>query len=149
MKRISAALTIMLLMAGCSRSERSNTNRPSDSSVQSDLNSEACASVPKPQVVAISGLIANPDRFEGRAIIVSGFYYSSFEHSAIYPTERDPTTSTWQDGLWINGVSPFSSVSNEYVAVSGIFTSKQKGHLGQWPGSICVSSISKAQRHEP
>ncbi len=150
MTNISVALVALLLMTSCSRRDSSNTALSLDSPVRTNLNSEACLPLPaKPKLVAISALIADPERFEGFAVTAIGFYYSSFEHSAIYPTDRDPTTSTWKDGLWIDGVSPFSDLSNEYVVVSGIFSSRRKGHLAQWPGSICAASIAVAQRHEP
>ena len=91
--------------------------------------------------VAIPKLIANPATFDGKAIEVSGYHISSFEHSAIYPAWQEPFTSRFSEGIWTL-ISTDRDVSSEYrVTLRGVYTTKIRGHLGQWPGSICVHSI--------
>jgi hypothetical protein len=133
-------IVTLFYIAGCSR-ERQEVIEPSAQEA-TVLSSEACLPPAKnPEPVDISTLISEPSRFEGKPVIVSGYYYSRFEQSAIYPSQRDPQNSDWSDGLWLSGLSPFSEFSDKHITVSGVFTRKEKGHLGQWPASICVSSV--------
>ena len=43
----------------------------------------------EPQRVSIVSLIASPDRYEGKAVVVTGFFRAAFEHSAIYLNEDE------------------------------------------------------------
>ena len=97
------------------------------------------------QPVSIAELVADPSRYDRKAISVSGYYYSYFEHSAIYSTqEAESYSHKFSDGLWIQGISPFAAISGRYLRLAGTFSSKDLGHLGQWPGTICVTSAKAA-----
>ena len=89
----------------------------------------------------VSELIASPERFNGKAIKVSGYYTRSFEHSAIYSTPQDPVSATPSEGVWTLISADRSISSGDRVMMRGVYTTKIRGHLGQWPGSICVHSI--------
>lgn len=137
-----AILSIFLLasIAGCSR--ESEPEEKSAVPASEIFSSEAClppALTSEP--VSIADLLSSPAQYEGKSVVVTGYYYSRFEHSAIYPDPRDPENSGMDDGLWLYGLSPFLEFDGRYLVVSGIFNSKNKGHLGQWPGSICVSTV--------
>jgi len=141
---MKAILIICLLssIAACSRENEQGTVIQSAVSESKTFSSDACLSpAPSSESVSIANLISNPEKFEGKSVVVTGYYYSRFEHSAIYPTQRNADSSEWSDGLWVYGLSPFLEFDDQRVAVSGIFSSKNKGHLGQWSGSICVSAI--------
>lgn len=144
MKTILAVL-LLASITNCSREDEQNVVAQSAVSESEIFSSEACLPpAPSSESVSIASLISNPSRFEGKSVVVTGYYYSRFEHSGIYPSRRDPDTSEWDDGLWLYGLSPFLKLDDRSVTVSGIFSSKNKGHLGQWPGSICVSSVLPA-----
>ena len=95
--------------------------------------------VGNPRMLVIADLTSEPERFEDTFVEVSGHYYQYFEHSAIYSTtEQRPYSHKYSDGIWLSGVGP--ELGGMHVTVSGIFSQKVKGHLGQWPGTICVTS---------
>ncbi|QSX79725.1 hypothetical protein [Agrilutibacter solisilvae] len=94
----------------------------------------------KPQRISISALLAHPERHEGKPVTVVGFYHGSFEHSAIYLAQADFQHHVRAHGIWVANRIP-DSLSDRYVELDGIFTSS-RGHLGQWPGTIC--GISRA-----
>lgn len=96
----------------------------------------------------IGDLIAEPTRFDGKAIKVSGFYHHSFEHQAIYPT---PVTDDFSRGVWV--LDADDALKDQRVILRGVYVAGSKneaggwpggGHLGQWPGSICVHSTEAA-----
>ena len=93
------------------------------------------------QPVAIANLIANPALFEGKPVEISGYHISSFEHSAIYPTRQEPFSASFSEGVWTLISTDRNVSSEDRVTLRGIYTTKIRGHLGQWPGSICVHSV--------
>jgi hypothetical protein len=98
-----------------------------------------------PQHVRLSELTSNPDRYNGIFVSVSGQYYSGFERSALFPpSDTDLHTRTADEGVWLLQMD--KSLAGERVQVSGIFTTRIKGHLRQWPGSICVVDKAKVVR---
>lgn len=91
----------------------------------------------------IADLISNPARLDGKAVKISGYYYSSFEHSAIYPDAQDPQNlfaSDFKKGLWVLDVD--QTLSGKFVTLRGVYDAKGHGHLGQWSGTICVYSAA-------
>jgi hypothetical protein len=141
------AICLMASITSCSREDERKVVVQSSVSESEIFSSDACLPpAPTSESTSIESLISNPAQFEGKSVVVTGYYYSRFEHSAIYPSRRDPETSKWDDGLWLYGLSPFLKFYDRSVTVSGIFSSRNKGHLGQWPGSICVSAILPASQ---
>jgi hypothetical protein len=133
---------LLIFIVSCSRESESNASAEGGAAVTGIFSSEACLpSAPTYETVSIAELIASPDKFDGRSIVVTGYYYSGFELSALYPGRRNPENSETDDGLWIYGLSPFLDLNGRHVVVSGVFDGKNKGHLGQWSGSICVSKV--------
>lgn len=98
------------------------------------------------KVIELAEVIATPEKFDASAITVTGYYYHDFEHSAIYQTQRDPRTTLYSEGVWISGRLPFDKLSGERVEVEGIFSASSKGHLGQWRGSICATTMRPHSR---
>ncbi|WP_213602508.1 hypothetical protein [Pseudoxanthomonas japonensis] len=95
----------------------------------------------------IEEVIAEPGRFQEKPIKVSGFYHVSFENSAIYPTAS--SVEDFASGLWML-VGLDDGLMGKRVTVRGIYDPGRNdgqhqwprgGHLGQWPGAICVHSM--------
>lgn len=93
----------------------------------------------QPQDVDIDELVAHPDQFEGRTVRVQGYYYNAFENTTILPTQVDPYDNIG-NGPWVMGLPVFNQLGGRHVWMVGVFTQHVRGHLGQWPGTICVSS---------
>ena len=127
-----ASLMLLLAIAGC------RADRVADDDTGSRPN--PCSTpILEPQHVSIVSLIASPDRYEGKAIVVTGFYRAAFEHSAIYLHEDDGKHSIKSNGFWLDGSIP-EHMRNQYVTVQGIFTTTTRGHLDGWPGTLCGAS---------
>jgi len=89
----------------------------------------------------IANLISSPTRFDGKAVQTSGYYYSASEYSAVFPDQQDPDdpyASDFSKGLWALGVD--EALHGQPVTLRGVYHAKGHGHLGQWPGTICVYS---------
>jgi hypothetical protein len=122
-------LFVVLALVGCDRSSESISDRV-------PANDLCERPVADPQDVSLIALISNPGKFSGKAVSVTGFYRSEFEHSAIYLSRDDALNSIAQNGLWVFGGVP-KTLRNHYVRIGGIFNPNSHGHMGQWPASIC------------
>jgi hypothetical protein len=129
---IHASAMLLVAIAGC----RADTVAHDDAGKRSNPCSTP---VLEPQRVSIVSLIASPDRYEGKAVVVTGFFRADFEHSAIYLNEDDGKHSIKPNGFWLEGRIP-DHMRNQYVTVQAIFTTAMRGHLGGWPGTLCGAS---------
>ena len=95
-----------------------------------------------PKRVTLIELASNPARYEGMFVSVSGYYYSYFERAALFGTpEEEPYAHRASEGIWLLRMD--RALAGKRVQISGIFTTGIKGHLGQWPGSLCVVNKSE------
>lgn len=92
--------------------------------------------------VSLIQLIANPEHYNGKRVMVSGYLHLQFEGNAIYLSKTDYDMRFAKNGIWI-GLNEYvrrnsqtSDFSDQYVRLIGIFNSKSKGHEGAWSGSI-------------
>ena len=102
----------------------------------------------KPKDVGIPELVASPAAFDAVLVRVSGHYHDDFEHHAIYPGSKpEPDDHRFSDGIWLLRLDP--DFRGDRIQVTGYFTARTKGHLDQWLGSICVTSVARAPQHAP
>ena len=86
-------------------------------------------------------LIADPDRYNGRQVRVTGYCSFEFEGTGIY-LYREDYLHRLSNRLWLD-IPPESDREPQYCIVEGTFDSKQKGHLGVSIGTI--TSIGRLQ----
>jgi hypothetical protein len=95
--------------------------------------------------VSIVNLLAAPERYNGRAVAVSGFVSLKFENEALYFHRED-----WQRGLTRNAVwlvmnpnlrSTTKRSDRRYAKVQGVFSSAQAGHGGLFGGAVTVDAL--------
>jgi len=92
-------------------------------------------------VVSLLQVIANPERFHGKRIIVVGFATLQFEGQAIYPTPDaaiEPKNGVWLD--YDFGNLPNEPTPLKQMLVEGVFDAKGGGHMGLWTGELCMIS---------
>ena len=131
--KISSALLIPIFFAGCA----SVPSTQLSSSANSESVELTCSRpVEDPAVISLVTLLANQDKYEGKAVQVVGYYTSGFEHTAIYLHQEDLVHMIRLNSFWVEGGVP-ESLENHYISVQGIFTTKTHGHSGKWPGTIC------------
>ncbi|WP_416058292.1 hypothetical protein [Stenotrophomonas maltophilia] len=100
--------------------------------------------------VALEELRAHPVRYQGRLVKVRGAYVDGWEMSALHPGPpvRDPWAA---DGIWVQGIAPVTLPTAQAFEMTGIVAAARpdavsgKGHLGQWPAELCVSSVRRLQ----
>lgn len=100
--------------------------------------------------VSLIQLIANPEKFHGRHVFVTGYVRIGLENYSLCLVEQVLST---QECLWIqiDGTSPESEQAarlqaekaadwkkyhDHVVAVRGTFDMHDTGHLGGWAGAI-------------
>ena len=146
--KVLLALIFFVLAVACSRAQSNG-----DGSVPVKNNDVRLSGLACPEGrgallrVQLEQLLAHGDRYDGRIVLVTGYYSHSFEHSAIYATQQlDPYQRHFRDGIWVNGLSPFVDGNGQEILVSGVFSSKGRGHGGQWSGSVCANYVAVRSR---
>lgn len=133
-----AALALVLLAtaAGCSDSSKVTTRDGIKL-----LNSSSCPAPTDPPIhTMVSSAIADPSILNGKYISITGYLCAGFEKSSLYETPNcDAPAYT---GLWISGVTSDIQFHGDRVEIVGRFDSALKGHLDQWPGTVCVYSLN-------
>jgi hypothetical protein len=109
-----------------------------------DLMTETCSVV---------DLLAAPDRFDAKTVVVVGFYIGEREHHAIYPSRGDIGETS--RGIWLSheatvgGQEAATRLSRGWVRVAGVFHNRRRsgaGHFGAFPAYI--SAITKLEAAE-
>ena len=106
----------------------------------------------EPQSVSMVSLIADPQRFDGQLVRVIAFLRVEFEGNVLYLHREDYERAILPNGVWITltdaQMRSAKKLTNGYVIVEGLFSAKDKGHMGMWSGSIQeVSRLDRWQSH--
>lgn len=106
---------------------------------QAGQGAQGGRAAPGPQEVSIIELLANPARFDGKQIRVTGYLVREFEGDAIYLHRDDYDHAIFRNGLWTTFARDESEQrckSRRYASVEGKFSARNRGHLGAWGGAI-------------
>ncbi|SFO58762.1 hypothetical protein SAMN05428949_5890 [Chitinophaga sp. YR627] len=123
---------IFLLFSTQACSQTSNTNKREEIRQQRGLL----------QRVSLVNLIANPQKYDGKKIHVTGYLHLEFEGNAIYLHEDDCKNFIPENGFWVafspqlmSELNP-KSFNNKYVTIKGTFNASSKGHRELFGGTI-------------
>ena len=87
--------------------------------------------------VSIINLIANPQSYNGKEIMIGGYLSLEFEGTAIYLSKDDWQNLICKNGFWCNvDLVKYKEFDKKFVNVEGVFDSSNFGHMGLWSGSI-------------
>ena len=103
--------------------------------------------------ISIVRLLANPEKFDGSRVTISGYLHLQFEDAALYLSRSDADYLCSSNALWVevsDSVRMFpigregqedTVRTNKYfdfkhVTLSGTFRSAKHGHMGAFPGTI-------------
>ena len=105
-----------------------------------------------PQSVSIVSLVADPQRFDGQFVRVIAYLRVEFEGTVLYLHREDYEQAIIPNGIWIalsdTQMNAARKLSNSYVIAEGIFSSKEKGHMDMWSGSLHqVTRLDKWQSY--
>jgi len=101
------------------------------------------APCPKYETTIIQ-LLARPEVFDGKRVIVRGFVHWEFESSGIYIRREDHDSGLTHNALWIEfaeDAAQIGTCQDAYVTLEGIFRAREYGHRGIWSGTI--SDVSR------
>ena len=88
-------------------------------------------------------LLKSPDKFHGQEIAITGIIHDRFEDNAIYLTENGST----DEAVWIEYseifmmLNKFEELDGRRMTVRGEFDKGDKGHLGQYVGTLRESIV--------
>lgn len=83
-------------------------------------------------------ILNSPDKFHNQEIEITGVFHEQFEDHAIYLSR----TSDKKEALWVDFseiftlLNSFSGLDGQIVTITGRFDKNDKGHLGQYQGSL-------------
>jgi hypothetical protein len=97
--------------------------------------------------VSIAALVADPQKYHGKQVLVRGYVRLEFEGNAIYLHRDDYKYGISENGIWLNVKNcarrDGSSFRAGYAMVVGTFSAIDHGHLGMWQGEITTSKCTE------
>jgi hypothetical protein len=92
-------------------------------------------------------LLAHPEDFHGRKVVVKGFLHVQFEDTALYLSNDDAAHGIRENGFWVSfdrdakerakdAPPEPRDFDGKYVCIEGTFDRENCGHLNLWQGSI-------------
>jgi hypothetical protein len=102
--------------------------------------------------VSMIRLLANPEKYHGKRVIVEGYMRLEFEGDAIYFHEEDYKKGLSSNSFWLDvsveQLKKYRRINNQYVFIEGVFDAKHFGHMGMFSGEIKrISRIQQIRSH--
>jgi hypothetical protein len=125
MKKYSYFICFLLLLLSCKTS-----------SLQEEINNE------KPEYVSLIAVIANPEKYHNKKIIVDGYFTLEKEGEAIYVNKTDYENLFYKNAVYLFvNYDKLKKYSIEppykgYVKIEGIFNKDKKGSYNFFSGSL-------------
>ncbi len=112
---------------------------------------------------SLVSVLANPEKYDGKRITVTGFLHFQFEDSGLYLSKEAADYLITENSIWVRystdakldwrcgekfpatlGLSYFDG---RYVTLSGTFNMKERGHMGAFSGVLeDVVSVREQRR---
>jgi hypothetical protein len=93
-----------------------------------------------PLQVSLISLIANPEKFDGKEVMVIGYLRLEDEGDIIYVGEQDYLHSITKNGIWIERnnamTTDIEKLDSNYVVIVGVFSLNVRGHQSSASGGI-------------
>jgi hypothetical protein len=90
--------------------------------------------------VSLIQLIATPDKFDGKRVMVVGVSEIEFEGNALYLHKEDRDLSLYKNALWLevpkDKEALWKAHSSKYVLVVGTFRAGNLGHEDMFSGAL-------------
>jgi hypothetical protein len=100
----------------------------------------------KSPTVSLIALIASPERYDGKQVVVSGYMYLQRERSALYLAKADFQHALFKNALYLEvpnrTVEHIFPLNGCYVEITGTFDGKHTGHMGAFSGDLIVKEVS-------
>ena len=90
-------------------------------------------------------LIASPEKFDGKSVIIEGVINFEFEGNALYMTKEHWKHSGYSFGIWLDADDRIARgwrwANGVYCVLKGTFKADDRGHMGLWMGSLTDISM--------
>lgn len=100
----------------------------------------------KSPTVSLIALIASPERYDGKQVVVSGYMYLQRERSALYLAKADFQHALFKDAFYLEVPNQMGEriyrLNGCYVEITGTFDGKHIGHMGAFSGELIVKEVS-------
>jgi hypothetical protein len=100
----------------------------------------------KSTTLSLVALIASPERYDGKPVVVSGYMYLQRERSALYLAKVDFEHALFKNALYLKIPNQMSEriyqLNGCYVEIIGTFDGKHTGHMGAFSGELIVKEVS-------
>ena len=98
--------------------------------------------------VSLVQLIANPAKYDGKIVRITGFLHLEFEGNVIYLHAEDFRFSLTKNGIWIDvprdmTKEQMKAVNDQYVICTARFNARILGHMDMNSGE--VTDVSRLQ----
>jgi hypothetical protein len=95
---------------------------------------------PSAEVVSLVRLIAAPEQYDGKAVLVVGFLRLEFEGNGLYLHEEDYERGITKNAVWVVRNAKINeqvdALNMRYVMLAGTFEAGHDGHMGLFSGSV-------------
>jgi hypothetical protein len=102
----------------------------------------------KPTEVSLIAVIANPERFDGRTLRLTGLLNLTGETNALYINKADLHAGLRRNAAYLDitllPFGPSRRLSGHYVDATGVFNARSNGRYGLYTG---VLKVSRLERH--
>lgn len=98
--------------------------------------------------VSLQQLLARPELFDGKRVVVQGFVHLEFEGRGLYPSEAAYKEHVDDAAVWFGEVLPSARVKDcqdRFVYAEGTFRARDHGHFGVWGAALSDISLCAAR----
>jgi hypothetical protein len=91
--------------------------------------------------VSIIRVIANPQEFNGKRVMITGYLITSFEKSAVFLNSESYDRGLFANAIWLQFPPEMTNAernhfSKQYVSIQGTFHADLKGHINAFSGTL-------------
>ena len=138
-------VAVVLMTLSCSESERGEPTLLQKENESREVRVRKYPNVES--IVSIVELLANPDKYDGKRVLVEGFFRNAFEDTGIYLNRESAEYGVSANAVWVNTSDTRIGDEKEaklrdgmydgkYVAVEAYYNKSELGHLSAFQGEL-------------
>jgi len=88
--------------------------------------------------ISLIQLLANPAKYDGEHVRVSGYIHLEADNDAIYLHHEDEAHHLRKNGLWVS-LTPGQTLEDcqdGYVVIEGVYQAHTSGRMSLWSGAL-------------
>lgn len=137
MKSLIGLVFLVALFSLACKSKTQAELPKQDDSIELDLTSASSGEV---YFVSMIKLLANPDKYNGKKVMVEGYLNLEFEGNGLYFHKEDYNNGMSKNALWVDLNKPITAQAQKcklnYVIIEATFDGNQGGHMDAYSGTL-------------